>query len=676
MQKLRPPTWRRSRTPTPVEMRTSLPSGSTTCGCTDSCGTLQLSRQASLNIASGPVEATSSITPTTSNLLLLPGNRARSRSFDCTTTSSSPNTPESPNQPASSSSHHNHTSGPLFGMLRRSFSRNSSAASEPASYRNELSMLGGGGTAGSSVSGSAVCIHCLCVEEYERLLLSETTTAEGGTITSSGGSGSLLEREAEEGEEQSGEYDDLLLLDDQDDHSSCESCNAAEGGPSSASAEQLRLSFLGESFECRQKVEPWIREQMMRDEHEHQGVFQHGLSRTVAPIRRGRSLGLAPQSSLGMMNDTQLRSDAHQLRRGGSECRPTTAEAAPPCLFNFSFNSSTGEPPSSYYQVSSPSCSLSGGRKSPAPPGTPRLERQEALCGSSAWFDQSSMDGLAVHRYQAASSMETHASASLEVDSGAYGIVHRTSIESQSSDVIVPQHNHHQRGRGSSLESDNSLESAGRGLLPSNPMLLEDVHQHPRSSSLLARRKCLSAGASPSSSPPCTKSAASSSGYPGRLNLSAAATGSSSEYGDAVISPSPPAEIYLTVPVLPALNASASSPSSKDVGFNRPSFLLRQRFRGRNDSSRSSSDSNNVFLNNAASAIVADSVSSSSKSRALSRSGDSLLHPRGAEGSRPHRSRSIEIGLPTAHHHHHRTEYHDLAGSARRQQWVSRLKYV
>jgi len=581
-------------------------------------------------------------------------------------------------------------------MLRRSFSRNSSAASEPASYRNEPSLFGGGGgTAASSVSGSAVCIHCLCVEEYERLLLLESTsTTEGGTITSSGGS--LLERETEEegeGEEQSGEYnDDLLLLDDQDDHSSCESCcnaaTAAEGGggpSSSASAsEQLRLSFLGESFECRQKVEPWIREQMMRDEQELHQVFHPGLSsRTVAPIRRGRSLGLAPQSSLGMMNDTQLRNDAHQLRRGGSECRPTTAEAAaaaPPCLFNFSFNSSTGEPPSSYYQVSSPSCSLSGGRKSPAPPGTPRLERQEALCG--AWFDQSSMDGvLAVHRYQAASSMETHASASLEVDSGAYGIVHRTSIESQSSDVIVPsQHNHHhQRGRGSSLESDNSLESAGRGLVTiNNPLLLEDVHQHPRSSSLLARRKCLSAGASPSSSPPCTKSAASSSGYPGRLNLSAAATGSSSEYGDAVISPSPPAEIYLTVPVLPALNPS----SSKDVGFNRPSFLLRQRFRGRNDSSRSSSDSNNVFLNNtsaaaASSAIVADSVSSSSgKSRALSRSGDSLLHPRGAEGSRPHRSRSIEIGLPTAHHHVQRTEYHDLAGSARRQQWVSRLKYV
>lgn len=873
MQKLRPPTWRRSRTPTPVEMRASL-SNSSSAGTTGvgsvpdaATGSNSLSRQASLNIATTSA-TTASDSPSPSprpypQHLLLPfdptisaalgggagrghNSRARSRSFDCSTpqhqqqqqqqhesaatqgvgtaggtelTSPSPSSsshfhhPQHHHQGQGGGHHHYYGTGPLFGMLRRSFSRHSSAASStdpPISNSQQGGSCGGGGGGGGSSSGtgSAVCIHCLCVEEYERL-----QSLEGGSGGHGGGSAATqhlphyrrsnsplgcteaVESEYDDGDE---DNDDSYPSGDDDGGEACGG-GGAGSAPESEDAEEaasystggLRLSFLGESFECRQKVEPWIRNQML-----NQDVAGLDVGRAV--MRRGRSLGLAPPSAV-QQAEAALHDDlhglrGHQFRRGGSECQPDPfqqhvavsvfhhpiASSRPNTQqqqqlqqpgndgggggsFNFSFSSSSGggeAPSTSLYQVSSSEGAASwatpissSGRRSPGVTGTPRLARQEALCSSAGWLENESASldlvvpqalypgygGGASGGYRSHASMETHASASLEVDSGASGVLHRTSLESQSS---LPTLSLSTTGTGgtdvfggqqlrlSSLESDNSLESAGRGIagIFQQPLHLHR-HDHlqeqqqgqqqglPTRSSLLARRKCLSAGASPNSSPPCSLSAK-SSGYPGRLNL--CATGSSSEYGDAAISPSPPAEIYLTVPILtPAVTPSQQQPPSQSPlaggsssGSNhKPSFLLRQRFRSRNDSSRSSSDkdSSSVHLppppppllpltplphsstppltarqlaGSGASASVCAVSSSASTSalqlhqRGLSRSGDSL-HPRVEP---PLRSRSIEIGLPTAHHHpqpphhHQRTEYHDLAGSARRQQWVSRLK--
>ncbi|XP_059353588.1 eye-specific diacylglycerol kinase-like isoform X2 [Daphnia carinata] len=310
--------------------------------------------------------------------------------------------------------------------------------------------------------------------------------------------------------------------------------------------------------------------------------------------------------------------------------------------------------------------------------------------------------------------METHASVSLEVDSGACvgGVVQQASLESQYSfqlslDVHLPES---ARQRISSFESETSADS----MASSNVSMGGTAGGGGRSSgngsgflnrsSLLARRKCLSAGASPSSSPPiCLSNSRYNlcSGSPGitsnsRLNL---CTGSSSEYGDQAdleatpLSPSPPAEIYLTVPVLAPLATAAKTVTSGANLLLDKSRYLRQRFR-RHDSSKSSSDKDRdkdspcaVPPTPPTPSLTQRSLTAcpSLSSRSLSRGGDSL-RPR--SDHLPFRSRSIEIGLPTAHRHHHnhhhhhhhhhghhhRTEYHDLAGSARRQQWVSRLK--
>ena len=651
MQKLRPPTWRRSRTPTPVEMRVGGEATLPSPGAAGSCDSL--SRQASLSTSNATAEYLPA--PQHHHHLLLPvdpaaggTSRARSRSFDCAAAPSVTDATTEP--PASPSPYHSQSNaaGPLLGMLRRSFSRHSStseaaAASSSVDGRN-LSAMG----------GSAVCIHCLCVEEYERIQL-------GGQLT--------------DGPES--EYDDSY---------------PSSAGSDPDDQQLLRLSFLGESFECRQKVEPWIREN------------DAGMAGR-AHIRRGGSLGLAPPSSASLDPAGGGAGIHPLLRRGGSECvQPahrhhhhpppehqsslTLPGIRPAVSFNFSF-SSVSSGGGSQYQVSSTDgghlarCSTptsASGRRSPS---TPRLERQEALC--SGWLETEPSLELPSHHHHhhrpSQASMETHASVSLEVDSGLSGGRHRgarTSLESQSSlptlsfDVVqqlAPASRSNSNVRLSSLESENSVESmASFQLLPSHRSASGGGSSR---GSLLARRKCLSAGASPNSSPPCSLSAK-SSGYPGRLNL--CATGgsysSSADYGDAsALSPSPPAEIYLTVPVLPP-PPTAVSPSPSG---GKPSLLLRQRFRGRNDSSRSSSD------RDASSSLPPPpppptpplprplAACSSLHARGLSRSGDSL-HPR---SDPPLRSRSIEIGLPTAHH---RTEYHDLAGSARRQQWVSRLK--
>ena len=307
--------------------------------------------------------------------------------------------------------------------------------------------------------------------------------------------------------------------------------------------------------------------------------------------------------------------------------------------------------------------------------------------------------------------METHASISLEVDSGAcVGVVQQASLESQYSfqlslDVHLPES---ARQRISSFESETSVDSMASSNVSMGGVVggggggrcSASGSGFLNRSSLLARRKCLSAGASPSSSPPiCLSNSRYNlcSGGPtatsnSRLNL---CTGSSSEYGDQAdleanpLSPSPPAEIYLTVPVLaPLTTTTTKTASSGGSLLLDKSRHLRERFR-RHDSSKSSSDKDrdrelqSTFQPPPTSLTQRSLTACSSlNSRSLSRGGDSL-HPR---SDLPFRSRSIEIGLPTAHRHHHhhhhhsghhhRTEYHDLAGSARRQQWVSRLKYV
>ena len=206
MQKLRPPTWRRSRTPTPVEMRSSGQAANTTCSAiaTSSSSLDLVSRQASSGGAANeshhnapdplpqqpskesqfflrlPVDPLTLITAApdaakTSN------NRGRSRSFDFShhqeaakSLSVDLGTNAHPAAAASSGS------GPLLGMLRRSFSRNSSTSEgqrSSAGCATSAAALGGSlGATSSVVASSGVaaasnfCVHCLCVEEYERML--------------------------------------------------------------------------------------------------------------------------------------------------------------------------------------------------------------------------------------------------------------------------------------------------------------------------------------------------------------------------------------------------------------------------------------------------------------------------------------------------------------------------
>ena len=372
----------------------------------------------------------------------------------------------------------------------------------------------------------------------------------------------------------------------------------------------VRLSFLGESFECRQKVEPWIRKM---SENEGSGG--------ATALRRGRSLGIDLLPTPGGAASNQ------QLRRGGSECRQPSVEIPieqwqqrrnqlSSNSFNFSsFSSTLSEPPSSHYPVSpfqstdlTDANSIEWRNRMRSP--SPRLERQEAL--------------------KSEPSMETHASASLEVDSGACG----GSVSQQQHLSFESQYSTASGGGGcgggllssnqriSSFESETSVETGGGGGGGGG-----------RSPLLSRRRKCLSAGASPCSSPPiCLSNSRHNLVGGSRNNL---CTGSSSEYGDQPTdpSPSPPAEIYLTVPVL--------TPAKTLLDKSRQ---LRQKFKrhggGAETSSRSSSDSKEVSV------------------IPVVRSHHQL-------------SRSIEVGLPTAHHH---VDYHELAGSARRQHWVSRLK--
>lgn len=768
MQKLRPPTWRRSRTPTPVEMRTGGPAAS--CPAITSSSSLDMvSRQASSTCPVGhsqllasarcsepvqtpkenhtflclPVDQSAALpanngTNSTKNKAKPAGNnnRARSRSFDFShdqeeatkSLSVDLGTNAQPERVASGGS------GPLLGMLRRSFSRHSSTSDGQRSSQSCVASagpaLGGNGSLGGSLGGavggagsvagigSAVCIHCLCVEEYERQQ-GQSPPAAAPPLQPA-----LCPAV------------DELLSENEYDSNGSSSCgeSAADDPHPDEELDTSRLSFLGQSFECRQKVEPWIRE------NENQ-LAPDPSARAL--IRRGRSLGLAYDTS-----STVLLGAAPNLRRGGSECQPDAChlqqeeeqdgdswtDQAPSCQISFNFSFSSTSEPSTNYQVSDATGSATpvGGRRSPGGIGTPRLERQEALC--SGWLGSEPSFELLVpghHSYGADlehshddhsrhvssgsrthASMETHASVSLEVDSGACvgGVVQQASLESQYSfqlslDVHLPES---ARQRISSFESETSVDSMASsnvsvgGMAGGGGRCSANGSGFLNRSSLLARRKCLSAGASPSSSPPICLSnsrynlcSGGGGGGPAvtsnsRLNL---CTGSSSEYGDQAdveanpLSPSPPAEIYLTVPVLAPLTAATKTANSGANLLLDKSRHLRQRFR-RHDSSKSSSDKDrdkespaNLAPTPATSSTQRSLAACSSlNSRSLSRSGDSL-RPR--SDHLPFRSRSIEIGLPTAHRHHHhhhrhhhRTEYHDLAGSARRQQWVSRLKYV
>lgn len=736
MQKLRPPTWRRSRTPTPIEMRTSGPVASWSA-ITSSSSLDMVSREAG---STGPVIDSQLLASArycetvaakeSQTFLCLPidqssmpannsgntktsNNRGRSRSFDYSHDQAAEATKSlsvdllgtnAQRAVAVASS----GSGPLLGMLRRSFSRHSSTSdgqrsshscvTSGAAFGGSLSFGGSvSGAVGAVVIGSTICIHCLCVEEYERLL-----------AQSPPGSSSVAVSPAV----------DELLSENEYDSNRSSSC-----GESTTDDPQLdeeldgttsRLSFLGQSFECRQKVEPWIRE------NENQLA---PVSSARALIRRGRSLGLASDTSSNVLLGT-----APNLRRGGSECQPNACQqeeqwtnAAPSCQISFNFSFSSSEPLTNYQVSDAGSATPVGGRRSPGGMGTPRLERQEALC--SGWLGSEPSLELLVPRHHSFgadaehnnddhsrhissgsrthASMETHASVSLDVDSGAcVGVVQQASLESQYSlqlslDVHLPES---ARQRISSFESETSVDSMASSNVSMGAVAASggrcsgsNRSSFLNRSSLLARRKCLSAGASPSSSPPICLSNSRynlcSGGPPvtsnSRLNL---CTGSSSEYGDQAdlleanpLSPSPPAEIYLTVPVLAPLPTTSKSNSGTNLLLDK-SRHLRQRFR-RHDSSKSSSDKDRDkeypahFLTPAAS-VTQRSLTGCSSLNCRMVSRDSL-RPRCDH--LPLRSRSIEIGLPTAHHHyhhHHRTEYHDLAGSARRQQWVSRLKYV
>ena len=629
MQKLRPPAWRRSRTPTPLEQHRGRFAASLSAEMADaepgtSPGHFDVDPAPASSFLRPPSEPASTC-------------RARSRSFDFTERNST--LPDEAPSSAGAGGAASTGTGPLLGMLRRSFSRHSSTSTDcqqqqPAVANKSTfnqSSLGGSSGSISALYGSYVCVHCLCAEEYERQC-SQSPTSANQTAS--------VPIEVSESE--------------YDSNPSDESSNAVD--ESELDHLNSRLSFLGESFECRQKVEPWIRKNELAPD-------------SRALMRRGRSLGLAPDAP-----------EASNLRRVGSECGNQADELPDPSAwtcptynqisFNFSFSSSDASV--SHYPVSDAgSTTPVGGRRSPGGPGTPRLERQVALC--SGWLEsEPSLDlltpgGPSVYEPDSSgsrthASMETHASVSLEVDSGAcVGVLQQASLESQYSlpyslDVQLPDS---ARQRVSSFESETSVDSfassnatAGGGGRVSAASTGSGFLSR---SSLLARRKCLSAGASPSSSPPIclSKPAASNS----RLNL---CTGSSSEYGDQIepevaLSPSPPAEIYLAVPVL---GAPVKPQSPTGLIFDK-SRHLRQRFR-RNDSSRSSSDK--------------ELLKQPTGGRHHPVRGRDSLHP-----DLPLRSRSIEIGLPTAHHHHHRhyhrTEYRELAGSARRQQWVSRLKY-
>ena len=653
MQKLRPPTWRRSRTPTPIEIRRGAeasvsldlatpptPSGPSFSIDVEAHDT----EKASSGSASG--------SPSQPSFLRLPHSglsRRRTRSFDFSQGPASGSLIGDNTGAASGSS------GPLFGMLRRSFSRHSSTSERGGS---------GGGIGGScgSVAGSVVCVHCLCAEEYERIL---NSTNEFRRYSQED---CLFGRSQSESEFDSHQSSSCESVDPVEDESDCS-----------------RLSFLGESFECRQKVEPWIRENKLAPD---------ALPARMQ-IRRGRSLGLA---------GTSVTISEPNLRRGGSECQsgiPTdgadeedddaelkrTSWHQTECGISLNISFSSTSELSTNYQVSTNSATTSSnqvpGKRSPA--GTPRLERQSALSG---WMEtEPSLDLLTPYSVTTAPSssrqvsMETHASISLEVDSGASVMQQTASFESQCSaslDVHFPDSSAALTcspagssltgritgassggaggpggtggGRPNSLESQTSVDSMASSIgLHSFGSSCGSASFAQRS--LLARRKCLSAGASPNTSPPISRYNSTTCHPSPRLNLYTA--GSSSEYGEGndpeaiPLSPSPPAEIYLAVPVL-----STTKPSTSSVSTLR---LKRHQ--------SSSSDRDGVSTSPTAPTAAAATTAIPVRSpQAFS------LRP-----EMPLRSRSIEIALPTAHH---RTEYHDLAGSARRQQWVSRLKYA
>ena len=754
MQNLRPP-WRRSRTPTPTEMRrrepaSSLPAPSAPVSAARcSLDSASVSRQSSLsgdcsgNSCSGqPVVILSSsatsnshrrghrgsctdATDKSSSFLRLPlVNKPRSRSFDLSQGVDRSGVSDCGDIghlcPFSLSFGAEHEPGvalsaaggaaaaaasagaltpPLLGMLRRSFSRHSS----------------------SSDRGSTVCVHCLCAEEYER---------RGCGAPSSGGQ-QLNPPRAELNDEshfvqqtsfQSSEPADPDADRSESDYSESDSSGGSGQDPddslcinadeeSNATCGTARLSFLGESFECRQKVEPWIRKNELAPESAARGV-----------IRRGRSLGLAcPSTTISEPN----------LRRGGSECRPDPSgmqllpeplqplDQAPKWRreeCRISFNISLSSEPSSTYQTSAVDgvSTPIGGRRSPGGAGTPRLERQEALSGWMGLESETSIDLLAPDSAAASAahytgsrqvstethaSMETHASASLEVDSGTSVQLCMTeaSLESQNSvslDVILPDSIRHP-----SLDSQTSVDSMASSIGRCSCSSAGSAGAHSAAlrglssqTPLMVRRKCLSAGASPSTSPPiclsnsrfglCTSSGATNPQTLMRLNLRTSSScegsacenrpvgsGSASGAGNdgselpdvPPLSPSPPAEIYLTVPVLAPLNAQ-TAPKSPIFDFKprlSPSGSADPQLD--RQSSHSSSDKE---LGRRPRCQTQGSRGGSS----VVSSGDWLLHPHHPE--LPSRSRSIEIGLPTAH----RTDYHALAGSARRQQWVSRLK--
>ena len=798
MQKLRPPAFRRrSRTPTPQEMRTTSPcllsggpppsvaccsscnpgasSSSLLAGATlDWCSNCQQQQQQlrgsveSLGVAVGcppspsptptswslPQQseessaATTAARRTSSFLLQLPSdpvpigggggdnNRARSRSFDWSHQQNSGDSSGGGGGGGGSSS----ASGPLFGMLRRSFSRNSSTTSDVA-----VSNSGGGARElapplAPQQSAPSVCVHCQCVEEYERLYGTGSAAAAASSAAAEwnndqqrnaqhnwneleeGGDDQEEDEEDDEDEEEGGggggeeEEEDESLLGFDDSCSRYGGGGGGGGGPASCNT-SVRLSFLGDSFECRQKVEPWIRK-MNETETQISGVGAASL------LRRGRSLGLAPYdtaSSAGAMSSHLLPSSAvsgglgiaigggggggasNQLRRGGSEChnRLPSVDVAigaaeqwqqqhqrpqlSTCSFNFSsFSSTISEPPSSHYPVSpfqstdasDVPCNISTSsyhRRSPSPCGTPRLERQEAL--RSGWLGVSSEPSIDGGRSAGGAapslSMETHASASLEVDSGACGgsvsQMQQVSFESQYSTATAPPPSRSSsRHHISSFESETSIDSATSG--PGGAGARGRLCRSP----LLSRRKCLSAGASPCSSPPICLSNS-------RHNLTGRnlCTGSSSEYGDQPDqSPSPPAEIYLTVPNIlvaapPSTSkaAAAAAASSSSSSLLDKSRHLRQKFKRHAESSRSSSDSKDTT----GAASIQQSQQQQQQQHqptAVAAAVRSQLTAFDSNLVPPFRSRSIEVGLPTAHH----VDYHELAGSARRHHWVSRLK--
>ena len=666
MQKLRPPAWRRSRTPTPIE---SL--GASGASASLDLATPPTPSRPSFSIdvegvgGAGDTEKTSSGSPSSQpSFLRLPHSglsRRRTRSFDLSQ-EAGPSGSLIGDSGGVAGGAAGGSSGPLFGMLRRSFSRHSSTSERGGGGNGSVSG-GIGGSCGSVAGGSVLCVHCLCAEEYERIV---NSTNEFRRYSQGEDSACLFERFRNSTIE-------TAELDDSQSRRSDSSCDSVD--PAEDESDGSRLSFLGESFECRQKVEPWIQKNQLQAPDTLPAKMQ---------IRRGRSLGLA---------GTSVTISEPNLRRGGSECKsgggggggnagmpaPEEEEAdvkrtnwhQTECGISFNISLSSTSEASTNHQLSPLSPCAGGGRRSPAG-GTPRLERQSALCG---WMEsEPSLDlltpystalimGGSIGSSSRQVSMETHASISLEVDSGASVMQQTSSFESQYSgtslDVNLPDSQYSaspssrnlisggrpcgggQSGRLNSLESQTSVDSMA------SSVGLHSVGSScgSLSMSLLARRKCLSAGASPNTSPPISRynSSAGAAGCPTsspRLNLNYTA-GSSSEGNEPEVlplSPSPPAEIYLAVPVLTttktgvSLKRHQSSSSDRDGATSTPA------------------------------AHVAGGPGRAPAGPSYS------LRP-----EMPLRSRSVEVALPTAHH---RTEYHDLAGSARRQQWVSRLKYA